>query len=117
MALFFHTTVMKDDDAGWGQWLQEHQYEHTQFIQLGQAMPTPVLWPDYDLASWEKSQRFQRFWLNTHNSIHQQLRAQFGLTGLNLADVDLNKEREFYEWLEAHAQEHANLRAAFGITT
>jgi len=115
--LFAHPIVMQGDDAGWGQWLQEHQYEHTQFIQLGQAATPAVLWPDYDLASWEKSKRFERFWLNTHNDVHQQLRGQFGITGIDLADVDLSNERQFYQWLDDHAQEHANLRAAFGITT
>ena len=117
MPLFFHASVAFGDQAGWGQWLQEHQYEHTQFVQIGQTSVPVILWPAYDLASWENSKSFSRFWLNTHESIHNQMRAHFGITGINLADVDLSKPEEFYLWLDAHAQEHANLRQAFGITT
>jgi len=53
----------------------------------------------------------------THESVHAQLRSITGVGGVDLSDVDLGKEDQFYQWIGAHRAEHANLRAAFGITT
>jgi hypothetical protein len=105
------------DDAGFAQYRQEHWYEHVQFVQIGQGLGAPKLIPDYDLTSWQNSSEFARSWLTTHETVHEILRAFTGVSGINLADVNLSNESEFYEWLDAHRAEHAQLRTAFGITT
>jgi hypothetical protein len=85
-------------------------------VQIAQAQATPILIPDYDLTSWNNSKSFARIWLVTHESVHEQLRSITGVSGINLADVNLDNEEEFYTWLDAHRNEHALLRRAFGIT-
>jgi hypothetical protein len=115
MAVFFHTELLFGDQAGWAQYLQEHWYEHVQFVQVGQANPTPVIIPDFDLTSWDNTTEFARNWLTTHEDVHDILRGITGVSGINLADVDLGKPDEFYLWLDAHANEHVQLRQAFGL--
>ena len=86
-------------------------------MQLAQlATPSPDLIPDYDLTSWRDDDAFARVWLTTHQEVHEVLRSFTGVTGVNLADVDLSNESEFYTWLADHAAEHAALRSAFGLT-
>lgn len=113
---FFHTFCAFGDDTGWSILLQEHAYEHVQFVQLGQAASPERLIPDYDLYSWRNEQSFAKNWLTTHESVHEQLRQWTGISGINLADVDLSQESEFYEWLDAHQAEHIALRNVLGIT-
>ena len=117
MPVFFHDQFLFGDEAGFAQFRQEHWYEHIQFVQIGQAQATPIFIPDYDLTSWDDSLAFATNWLTTHESVHEVLRFYTGVTGINLADVNLANEDEFYEWIDAHRNEHASLRAAFGITT
>ena len=117
MPIFFHDQFLFGDDAAFGQYRQEHWLEHVQFVQIAQQQATPILIPDYDLTSWQNDQRFERFWLTTHESVHERLRQITGVGGVNLADVDLSNEGEFYTWIDAHRDEHAALRKAFGITT
>lgn len=118
MPLFFHDQFLFRDEPAFAQYRQEHWYEHVQFVQIAQAhTPTPILVPDYDLTSWQNTTEFARSWLTTHESVHEILRGLTGVSGTNLADVDLGKEDEFYQWIDAHRSEHAQLRHAFGITT
>ena len=117
MPLFFHDIFMYGDEAGFAQWRQEHWYEHIQFVQLGQKSSPVKLVPDYDLTSWDDSKPFVTSWLTTHEEVHENLRTITGVAGINLADVNLENETEFYLWLDAHRVEHAALRSAFGITT
>ena len=48
---------------------------------------------------------------------HQALRAFTGVSGIDLANVDLSKEDQWFEWMDDHRAEHADLRAALGIRT
>jgi hypothetical protein len=115
--IFAHDQFLFGDQEAFALYRVEHWYEHIQFVQIGQAqMPTPILIPDYDLGSWHDSTAFARNWLVTHESLHELLRGITGVSGVNLADVDLSNESEFYTWLDAHRIEHAQLRTAFGIT-
>jgi hypothetical protein len=107
---------MFGDQVGFSILLQEHAYEHVQFVQKGQAAAPERLIPDYDLASWENTKPFALDWLNTHETVHGLLREWTGVSGINLADVDLSKEDEFYQWLDAHRVEHIALRHALGIS-
>jgi hypothetical protein len=117
MPVFFHDQFLFGDEAGFAQYRQEHWYEHIQFVQIGQAHMPVIQIPDYDLTSWDNSQAYATNWLTTHESVHEILRFYTGVTGINLADVNLANEDEFYEWIDAHRNEHAALRKAFGITT
>ena len=117
MSLFFHDQLLFGDETAWAQYLQEHWYEHSEFVNIAAAQMPPILLPAYDLTSWRNTTDFARNWLITHESVHEQLRQVSGVAGVNLADVDLGKESEFYIWIDAHREEHARLRAAFGITT
>jgi len=117
MPIFFHDQFLFGDEAGFAQYRQEHWYEHIQFVQLGQAHTPIQLIPDYDLGSWEDSRSFATDWLTTHESVHEILRGYTGVGGINLADVNLANETEFYLWIDAHRAEHRALRTAFGITT
>jgi hypothetical protein len=113
---FFHDIFLYNDPEGFGVWRAEHQYEHTQFYTTLAAQTPRKLIPDLDLVSWDDSKPFQTRWLVAHESVHEQLRTYTGVSGVNLADVDLTKEIEFYEWLDIHRTEHTLLRQAFGIT-
>jgi len=117
MPIFFHDQFLFGDEAGFAQYRQEHWYEHLQFVQIGQAHHPELIIPDYDFTSWDNSQSFATNWLTTHEAVHEVLRSLTGVAGINLADVNLTNEDEFYEWIDAHRNEHAALRKAFGITT
>lgn len=118
MPIFFHDQFLFGDEIAFAEYRQEHWYEHIQFVQIGlKQTPTPVLIPDYDLTSWTNEPSFVRNWLVTHEQVHEQLRSLTGVSGINLADVNLDNEYEFYTWIDAHRNEHALLRTAFGITT
>jgi len=118
MPIFFHDQFLFGDEAAFGQYREEHWLEHIQFVQIAQAQsPTPILIPDYDLTSWHDSDAFRFNWLNTHQQVHDRLRQITGVTGVNLAEVNLQNESEFYQWIDAHRNEHFQLRAAFGITS
>jgi hypothetical protein len=116
MPLFFHDIYVFGDQDAAAVWRQEHQYEHTQFVTLFQGQPNPVDLPDYDLTSWQEDPAFRTMWLTAHESVHELLRDLTGVTGVNLADVDLTQEDEFYDWLDDHSTEHAEIRTALGIT-
>lgn len=117
MPIFFHDTCLFGDEEGFGVYRQEHAYEHVQFVQMAQkGTPSQFVLPDYDLSTWQNSTEFARNWLTTHETVHEQLRYWTGVSGINLADVDLSKEDEWYQWLDAHRSEHVALRSALGIT-
>ena len=117
MPLFFHDFVLPNDPAGLSIWLQEHYLEHQQFVTLFQNQAPPVFIPDYNFAIWGDSRSTQASWLQAHMTAHQALRAFDGVSGIDLANVDLSKEDQWFEWMDDHRAEHADHRAALGIRT
>jgi hypothetical protein len=117
MPIFFHDQFLFGDLEGFAQYREEHWLEHVQMVQIAQAHSPAILIPGYDLTSWDDQEAFVRRWLTTHEDVHASLRFATGVSGVNLADVDLSKEEEFYTWIDQHRFEHAALRTAFGITT
>jgi hypothetical protein len=115
MAIFVHSIVLPHDPAGFSIWLFEHYLEHAQFVQLFQSQSTPVFIPDYNFALWGDDKKVMSAWLTSHQSAHQALRDHTGVSGIDLSDVDLEKEDEWFEWHDSHAAEHADLRAALRI--
>ena len=115
MPRFFHDIYLFGDPIGASIWRREHQDEHTQFVQTFLAQTPPLDVTDYDLDSWEDNQRFVAYWLTAHESVHEELRSFTGVSGVNLADVNLFKIDEFYEWIDVHRAEHVLIRQALGI--
>lgn len=116
MPLFFHDVVLHNDPDGLGIWLLEHYNEHLQFVQNGLGKSPLVLIPDLDIAIMDQSPARREQWLSSHMDIHEALRIETNVTGVDLATVDFDKQESFYEWMDAHAQEHRAIRAALGIT-
>lgn len=117
MPIFFHDIVLPNDPAGFSIWLQEHYLEHQQFVQLFQQHVTPVFIPDYNFALWGEDKKTVSSWLEAHQATHASLRNFTNVSGVDLSDVDLSKEDEWFTWMDSHASEHADIRAALGITS
>jgi hypothetical protein len=117
MPLFFHSTVLPHDPAGFAIWLQEHYLEHAQFVRLFQSQTTPIFIPDYNFALWSDDKKVTSAWLESHQTAHQALRTYTGVSGIDLADVDLTKDDQWFEWMDDHAAEHTDIRHALGIFT
>jgi hypothetical protein len=116
MALFSPDYFAPGDDIGHGIWLNKHALEHIQFVQLGLSQSPPVFINDYDMFAWDKKDKYaQKIWLEVHETVHAQLRATTGVSGLDLSEVDFDNRGDMLEWLDAHAQEHAQIRAKLGI--
>ena len=112
---FFHDTALFNDKAGFGVWLTEHSYEHTQMHNLALQQTVPRLVPDYDLFSWSDDKEKKASWLQVHEIVHEALRNATGVAGVDLSVVDLSDEGSWFQWMDDHAQEHRLLRQAFGI--
>lgn len=117
MPIFFHDTVLPKDPIGFSIWLQEHYLEHVQFVTLFQQQTPPIFIPDYNFALWDDDPKVVSSWLEAHEASHVALRTNTGVSGIDLADVDLTKEDEWYTWMDDHADEHSLIRSALGITT
>jgi glycogen debranching enzyme len=116
MPIFFHSTVLPHDATGFSIWLQEHYLEHAQFVQIFQAKtPTPIFIPDYNFALWGDDKKVMSAWLESHQATHQSLRDFTGVSGIDLSDVDLTQDDQFFDWMDSHAAEHADIRAVLRI--
>jgi len=113
---FFHDTVLPHDPEGFGTWLIEHQYEHTQFHNIALNQLNSIVVPDYDLASWSWAPEVTATWLNAHEVVHRALRQAAGISGIDLSIVDFRDEGAWFEWMDDHASEHQLIRQAFGIS-
>ena len=112
---FFHDKVLPGDEAGFGTWLTEHSYEHTQFHNLALQQTNPIIVPDYDLLSFDFEPTVRASWLQAHEQVHVALRQATGVQGIDLSVVDLEDPSAWFEWMDDHAQEHILIRQAFGI--
>jgi len=108
--------VAYGDTPGMGLWLVQHGREHQQFVSVLAQKSPPVLIPDFNLYDMGETRDHRRIWLADHNQVHNLLRQQANVTGLDLSLVDLDDEAVFYAWIEYHATEHQLLRQAFGIS-
>lgn len=117
MPIFFHDIVLPRDPAGFSIWLQEHYLEHVQFVQILQGMTPPFFVPDYNFALWSVDKESASAWLQSHQTAHQALRNFTNVGGVDLADVDLSKDDQWFSWMDDHADEHSTIRLALGILT
>ena len=116
MAIFVYETLLPRDPAGFSIWLMQHYLEHAQFVQIFQQQTTPIFIPDYNFALWDDDKNVVGSWLQAHQRTHQSLRDFTGVSGINLADVDLTQDDQWYTWMDDHAAEHRDIRSALGIT-
>ena len=116
MPIFFHDIVLPHDPPGFSIWLQEHYLEHRQFVQLFQGKTPIVYIPDYNFALWSDDKPVMTSWLEAHQATHEQLRLQTGVSGIDLADVDLTQYDQWFSWMDSHADEHSLIRASLGLT-
>jgi hypothetical protein len=105
------------DPAGFSIWLQEHYLEHAQFVRIFQSESPVIFIPDYNFALWSDEKTVTSAWLEAHQTAHQALRTFTGVSGIDLADVDLTQDDQFFEWMDDHADEHSLIREALGITS
>jgi len=108
--------VLPHDPAGFGRWLIGHYLEHQEFITLANQLSPPVPIPDFALQSWGDEPIFVSSWLNAHANIHLALRVPANVTGIDLSDVDLTDDDQWYQWMLDHSSEHASLRSFYGIS-
>ncbi|HEY6254037.1 MAG TPA: hypothetical protein VI685_29135 [Candidatus Angelobacter sp.] len=85
-------------------------------MRIFQSETTPIFIPDYNFALWSDDKKVQAAWLEAHEATHQALRTFTGVSGIDLADVDLSQDDQFFEWMDDHAAEHADLRGALGLS-
>ena len=117
MPLFFPDECLPGDPAGWGRWLMGHYLEHRQFIASAGAAANPTTVTDWPFLQWSiSSKSAQAQWLNAHQQVHLQIRAQANVTGDDLSEVDFDDPDQFSEWLDTHSTEHEELRAFYGLT-
>jgi hypothetical protein len=115
MPQFQPDQVAFGDIAGLGAWDVGHAREHLQFVQvLAQSTPSIAI-PDFDLMSFLTAGPAKKSMVLSHYQSHQLLRGALGITGVDLSEVDLDKEDDFYNWLGYHASEHQLIRQALGI--
>jgi len=107
--------VLPRDPAGFSIWLQEHYLEHAQFVRIFQSQTPPIFIPDYNFALWSDEKKVVSAWLEAHQAAHENIRTRTGVSGIDLADVDLSKDDEWYTWMDDHADEHGLIRSALGI--
>jgi len=103
------------DIAGMGAWDIGHGREHIQFVQALAARNPAVVIPDRDLLSLLTAGDARASQVQSHQQTHALLRSITGVQGVDLGQVNLGDEGDFYNWLGAHAQEHILLRQALGI--
>ncbi len=114
--IFFNDQVQQGDPEGFGVWLTEHFYEHDRFWHILASQTPPVIIPDWPILDWADDDFHRRQWLDAHGRVHDALREQAGITGIDLSQADFDDEAEFYGWMDMHANEHAQLRQIFGAT-
>jgi hypothetical protein len=103
------------DTAGNGFWLVQHYRNHLQYNAVLAARTPPVLLPEFPILTVEAGKIGRKSWLNSHQDWHELLRPLANATGVDLSEVNMDNEAEFYAWLDAHAAEHRFLDAFFGI--
>ena len=91
-------------------------FEHKAFVARGATNNPVITIPDFDILAWSDDPVRVRFWLDSHASIHNALRAPVGLSGIDLSAVDFADAEQFDEWLSLHATEHSELRILYGIS-
>ena len=116
MPQFQPDQVTFNDLSGYGAWDIGHHREHLQFVQiLSQRTPAVVL-PDFDLLAFLTAGDARSSIVQSHAQAHELVQGALGITTIDLSEVDLNDENNFYNWAGYHASAHSAIRQALGIT-
>jgi hypothetical protein len=103
------------DVAGNGAWLIGHFRNHLQYNAVLAARTPPVLLPEFPIMAVEAGKIGRTSWLNSHQNWHELLRPLANTTGIDLSEVNMDNESEFYQWIDAHNAEHKFFDQFFGI--
>jgi hypothetical protein len=116
MAVFFiPDLVQPHDPAGWGRYLIGHYLEHGAMALAASRLTPAVFIKDYGFQKWSDDSSAVVSWHSTHMQVHQALRSQSGVSGIDLSAVDMSDEEGFLDWQENHRVEHASLRRFYGL--
>lgn len=115
MPQFQPDQVTFKDGAGYGAWDIGHGREHIQFVQTLAGQFPAILLPDFDLLALLSAGDSKKSIIQSHANAHELLRGALGVTGIDLTEVNLDDENDFYSWLGYHADEHAQIRQILGI--
>jgi hypothetical protein len=103
------------DAAGAGAWLVGHFRQHLRYNDVLTNQSPPVILPTFAILQVEGGKIGRGAWLNDHASWHNLLRPRANITGIDLSQVNMDDESQFYSWLDAHNQEHQLLDIIFGV--
>ncbi|HEX8838784.1 MAG TPA: hypothetical protein VF748_17710 [Candidatus Acidoferrum sp.] len=113
---FQPNTVAYGDAAGLGLWLVGHYRQHLAYNAFLAGQTVPIEIPTYNILTVNGGNIGMRFWLEDHQSWHEDVRPFANVTGIDLSEVDMNNEEQFYSWIDLHNQEHAAIDTAFGLS-
>lgn len=103
------------DVAGRGEWEIGHYRQHLRYqVVLAGLTPARVL-PDYPIMRIGETKAEVKSWLGSHEVLHELLRPLANITGVNLANVDMESPSAFYAWMDTHNLEHQLFDIAFGV--
>lgn len=113
--LFLPNLVAYGDATGLGVYEVGHFLQHQQYLQILAGQGVTV--PDWDILHMrgEDPNEFLT-WLNVHEAVHEGLRANAGVSGIDLSQLDPRSADQWELWQEAHRQEHALFDVHFGTT-
>lgn len=107
-------TVLFNDPAGWGRWLDGHAFEHNVIQQ--KLLQFGINVPQFNLLFWDDKPEVVQSWLQAHSTAHQLIDSALNITSVDFSQVDLTKEDEFYSWTDDHSEEHITIRTILGMT-
>jgi hypothetical protein len=103
------------DVPGYGIWDIGHWREHIQLVLLFAAQTPQVLIPNPDFGGILSGGGIIRESLDQHQIVHDLLRQQTGVAGVDYTDIKLDQQTDFYSFMGMHADEHRQLRQVLGI--
>jgi hypothetical protein len=115
MPQFQPDQVTFKDLPGYGAWDMGHGREHLQFVQVLSQQVPPIVLPDPDLLSFLTAGTANPSMVQSHAAQHNLIHAALGITSIDLSQVNLDDENDFYNWTGYHATVHAVIRQALGI--
>ena len=115
MPQFQPDQVTFNDLPGYGAWDLGHGREHIQFVQVLAAQTPAVVLPDPDFLSFLGSGQSRTSIIQSHAAQHNLIHAALGITQIDLSQVNLDDENDFYNWTGYHATAHAVIRQVLGI--
>ena len=113
---FVPNIVLFGDRPGFGRWLIGHARQHLNYIAAFAAQSPSIVLSDHPLMRFGESPLEQKFWLQDHSVVHQEIRGYLGIDGIDLAEVDFTKPDQFQSWLDDHGSEHETIDQALGLT-